>query len=336
MRPVEMQPDVVHGNKFGEFKHNDMVGKKWGSKMASKDMTGYVYLLQPTPELWTLSLPHRTQILYYADIALISTMLGLQPGIKMVEAGTGSGSFSHSIARSIAPTGKLYSFEFHEERAAKASQEFRSHGIDGIVTVQHRDVCKDGFGLSNEVNAVFLDLPSPWEAIEAAKEAFVQSEGIGRICCFSPCMEQVQMTCKKLHELGFHDIRMFECLVKPFQVKKDSFKPLPFDRPSLCVSNSHKRKATEIDAVGVCNASTETIETPDTTETPDTIETPDTTETPVEPVKTPVTRILATKPPDRVRGHTSFLTFASLFPTSNKTEFVAETELVIENVNPSN
>lgn len=35
-------------------------------------------------------------------------------------AGTGSGSFSHSIARTVGPTGKLFSFEFHEQRANKA------------------------------------------------------------------------------------------------------------------------------------------------------------------------------------------------------------------------
>jgi tRNA A58 N-methylase Trm61 len=34
--------------------------------------------------------------------------------------GTGSGSFSHSVARTIGPSGRLFSFEFHEERAAKA------------------------------------------------------------------------------------------------------------------------------------------------------------------------------------------------------------------------
>lgn len=67
--------------------------------------------------------------------------------------GTGSGSFSHSIARTIAPTGHLFSFEYHEERVKIAQQEFTDHGISDLITLTHRDVCKDGFGLTDTVNA---------------------------------------------------------------------------------------------------------------------------------------------------------------------------------------
>lgn len=35
-------------------------------------------------------------------------------------AGTGSGSFSHSAARTIGKTGRLYSYEFHEDRFKQA------------------------------------------------------------------------------------------------------------------------------------------------------------------------------------------------------------------------
>jgi len=35
-------------------------------------------------------------------------------------SGTGSGSFSHSVARSVGQLGKVHSFEYHEERFTKA------------------------------------------------------------------------------------------------------------------------------------------------------------------------------------------------------------------------
>jgi len=38
-------------------------------------------------ELWTLALPHRTQILYMADISLILFELDIKPGSIVIEAG---------------------------------------------------------------------------------------------------------------------------------------------------------------------------------------------------------------------------------------------------------
>ena len=85
--------------------------------------------------------------------------------------GTGSGSLSHALIRTIAPTGHLHTFEFHELRAKVATQEFKDHGISQYVTVKQRDVCAEGFGLDHVADAVFLDLPTPWEAVKSAKLA---------------------------------------------------------------------------------------------------------------------------------------------------------------------
>ena len=81
---------------------------------------GWVTILHPTPELWTLTLPHRTQIIYSTDASLIAMEMGIRPGSKVIEAGTGSGSLSHCIARSIAPNGYLYTFDFHQQRVKMA------------------------------------------------------------------------------------------------------------------------------------------------------------------------------------------------------------------------
>jgi len=95
----------------------------------------WVFVLHPTPELWTVTLPHRTQILYSMDISIITLYLGLRPGSVVVECGTGSGSLSHAIARTIAPTGHLYTFEFHEQRAKIARWGTLVDGITLALTV---------------------------------------------------------------------------------------------------------------------------------------------------------------------------------------------------------
>ena len=82
---------------------------------------------------------------------------------------------SHAIIQSVMPTGHLFTFEFHEERAQKAEVEFKEHSLDNYVTVACRDVCENGFQLEHVADAVFLDLPSPWECIHSAKQALKKS-----------------------------------------------------------------------------------------------------------------------------------------------------------------
>lgn len=77
-----------------------------------------MHVLRPSTDLWTRVLPHRTQIIYHADMAFIMQKLDLRVGSIVVESGTGSGSFTHNLAKTVFPSGRIYTFDFHEQRAA--------------------------------------------------------------------------------------------------------------------------------------------------------------------------------------------------------------------------
>lgn len=164
--------DNVFQTTYGALKVISLVGKKFGSRVELS--RGWAYVLHPTPELWTLTLPHRTQIIYSLDISIIIHQLELEPGKVVIESGTGSGSLSHALIRSVQPTGKLFTFDFHSNRVAVAEKEFQQHGVDHLVQIQQRDVCSQGFGddLDGKADALFLDLPNPWEAIPFSAKAF--------------------------------------------------------------------------------------------------------------------------------------------------------------------
>lgn len=119
IKAVKVQKGSDFQNRFGVFKHSDWIGKHFGSKVLS-NKGGYVYLLAPTPELWTLVLSHRTQILYLADISFVISYLEIVPGCIVLESGTGSGSLTTSLARAVSPFGHVYTFDFHEQRATLA------------------------------------------------------------------------------------------------------------------------------------------------------------------------------------------------------------------------
>lgn len=202
--------EYVFQTTFGALKVKSLIGVKYGSKVELS--RGWAHVLQPNPELWTQTLPHRTQIIYTPDISMILFQLEIRPGNVVIESGTGSGSLSHYFIRAVKPYGHLHTFDFHEARAEQAREEFKGHGIGDFVSVYHRDVCQYGFTdeLNGKADAVFLDLPAPHLAVPHALKALKESGG--RFCSFSPCIEQSQKCCETLEANGFIEIQSMEIL----------------------------------------------------------------------------------------------------------------------------
>lgn len=277
MKAVKVTEGSVLQNRFGVFKHSDWIGKPFGSKVFSHKK-GFVYLLAPTPELWTLVLSHRTQILYIADISFVVMYLEIVPGCVVLESGTGSGSLTTSLARAVAPMGHVYTFDFHEQRAASAREDFEKTGVNKLVTVGVRDIQGEGFPneLSGKADAVFLDLPQPWLAIPSAGNMLKQD---GVLCSFSPCIEQVQRSCEALG-LKFTDIRTFEILLRTYEVKEVKAELGKGDEGFSFISPPRKKRQ-------------------HSTEKGDAVET------------SGATTVMA-KPCSEGRGHTGYLTFARL------------------------
>eukprot|EP01027_Heterolobosea_sp_BB2_P023060 GEZU01034069.1.p1 GENE.GEZU01034069.1~~GEZU01034069.1.p1 ORF type:complete len:382 (+),score=88.87 GEZU01034069.1:3-1148(+) len=229
----------------GSYKHSEFIGKRYGEKIPDKRGKGFVYCLKLNSNLWTVALKHRTQILFQTDISLVTTFLELKPGSIVIESGTGSGSMSTNLAMTIAPTGHLYTYEFHEERAKMARKDFDENGYGTLVTVTHRDVIKDGFlndlHPPGSVDAIFLDLPAPWTVIENGHVDRALKEG-GMFCGFSPCIEQVQKTAGALRKLSFSDVRTIECLVRTYQfdlVDIPEIPPFGLDEHTVAATNNN-------------------------------------------------------------------------------------------------
>ncbi|SCU99784.1 LAME_0G05468g1_1 [Lachancea meyersii CBS 8951] len=249
IKPVKITAGATFNTRYGSFPHDDMIGKPFGSQIAVRtrgsNKFGFIHVLQPTPELWTLSLPHRTQIVYTPDSSYIMQRIQCSPQSRVIEAGTGSGSFSHAFARSA---GYVFSYEFHEIRYEQARKEFEDHGLlqDGNLAITHRDVCQDGFAIQkgdkttffdderlNEspspvqinANAIFLDLPAPWSAIPHLDEVISQDSKVS-LCCFSPCIEQVDKTIEALEKQGWTEIEMVEIQGKQYESRRQMVRHL--------------------------------------------------------------------------------------------------------------
>lgn len=205
--------------------------------------SGFVHILPPTPEAWTSSLDHRTQVVYTPDYSYILQRLRVRPGSTIIEAGAGSGSFTHAAARAVfngypnpqqpkkARFGRVYSYEYHQPRVETLREEIRSHGLDPIVQLNHRDVCTGGFAVDSTdgtppaADAIFLDLPAPWLALNHLSRSLPQSplnaNGPVHLCTFSPCIEQVMATASVLRKTGWTEVSMVEIANRRIDVRRE-------------------------------------------------------------------------------------------------------------------
>jgi len=218
---ITLERGKVFNNKFGSFRHENIVGQPYGTKIYSEKSKGYITALRFLPYLWEKSISRLTQILFNPDISIILTLLNINKGSVIYESGTGSGCLSVNMAQNL-ESGHLYTFEFNSERAAKLKENFKRLNLDSKVTITHRDVVQKGFEVDIEnlhkesdskCDSIFIDLPSPWLIVDHAKKVLVPN---GNFVSFSPCIEQIAETYKALLSKNFINLKTYECLYRNF------------------------------------------------------------------------------------------------------------------------
>ncbi|SMN22825.1 similar to Saccharomyces cerevisiae YJL125C GCD14 Subunit of tRNA (1-methyladenosine) methyltransferase [Maudiozyma saulgeensis] len=346
IKAVTIDAKETFNTRYGSFSHTDMIGKPYGSQIAIRTRgTGrfaFIHVLQPTPELWTLSLPHRTQIVYTPDSSYIMQRMNCGPHTRVIEAGTGSGSFSHAFARTVE---KLFTYEFHPVRYEQAMQEFKDHGLlNENVTITHRDVCEDGFTIKesdetsaifeskNEIDldatAVFLDLPAPWDAIHHLDKVIAQDQQVG-VCCFSPCIEQVDKTIESLENNGWTNIEMVEIQGRQYESRRQMVRSME-DAMERCRDIKRRKKEgieqkrlrIEAESNGEINASS--VPTPREPFTEKSKFNPFGKGTRVKEGDPDFKWKQVTKIESEIKSHTSYLTFATKLSSRTRNDTIVQ------------
>ncbi len=111
---------------------SDMIGKPFGSTIASSLGVEF-YALRPLIRDRVLKTDRRTQVLYPKDIGYILYQIGIGSGSTIVEAGTGSGALTISLANAVKPEGRVYTYEIDER-----SQRIAAGNIDRSNLKQYR------------------------------------------------------------------------------------------------------------------------------------------------------------------------------------------------------
>ncbi len=213
--------------------HDQLIGLPWGSQIRSHQGSPFVLIQPALPDLLR-DLPRRTQILYPKDIGYILMMLGIGPGVKVIEAGTGSGGLTSALAFSVGREGHVFTYEAKEEVSQHAEKNLKRFGLDPQVTFHVKDI-HDGFEQSG-VDALFLDLPNPYDYMQQVRAALKPGGAFG---CILPTSNQVILLLGALRQarFAFVDVCEIHDALLPgrvIQISPDRPHGSPYRFPDLC------------------------------------------------------------------------------------------------------
>lgn len=203
----------------GILSHDDLIGKRWGCQVTTH--LGSIYtLLQPGLGDILRETRRNTQIMYPKDIGFTLLTMGIGPGTQVIEAGTGSGAFTTALAWSVGSDGQVYSYEIRPDMLNLARKNLQKVGLDQRVLLKLQDI-ELGFDEEN-VDAVFLDLPNPYDFLEQVKRALKPGGYFGSIL---PTSNQVIRLLTALGRGGFAFIDVCEIMLRYYKPVAERFRP---------------------------------------------------------------------------------------------------------------
>jgi len=156
----------------GMLKHDEIVGLPEGSIVATNQDLKF-QAFRPLLADYVLSMPRGATIVYPKDAAMILGVADIKPGIRVLEAGVGSGALSISLLRAIGEEGELHSVEIREDFAEISEKNVSSY-FGGKPTNWKLTIgALQDQTFEADFDRVVLDMLSPWECLEVASKALV-------------------------------------------------------------------------------------------------------------------------------------------------------------------
>lgn len=186
-----------------------------------KTHLGRPYLiLKPTLHDLIKGVKRQTQIMYPKEIGYLMMKLGIGPGSTVIESGTGSGGLTTALAWFVGDTGKVITYERRADFYKLAGKNLERVGLSNRVEQVNRNI-EDGF-IHSGADALFLDVRTPWEYLEAIPEAVIP----GAMCGFLlPTVNQVSDLLRGLEDGPFAETEVLEILVRHWKPVADRLRP---------------------------------------------------------------------------------------------------------------
>lgn len=212
---------VLHTDR-GALELGELVGKPIGYGVTLPS-GATAYVLDPLPpDLMDLAFRRVSQVIYPKDLGYMLVASGIASGSRVLEGGVGSGCLATVLSLASAPEGCYLGLEVREDMLAAARRNLSLVGAHAFANIVQGDArhmpVRSGF-----FDAVFFDIPDPWNALEGAYECL---RGGGVFTAFLPTVNQVEKLVLAVRRHGgFVDVKAVEVLVREYEVKEGATRP---------------------------------------------------------------------------------------------------------------
>ncbi len=203
----------------GLLLHDSIIGLVSGSTVMTNSGSSFVVYAPSFADV-VLEMPRGAQIIYPKDIAAMLGELSLQPGLRILEAGFGSGALTMGMLSYGVKVVTVEKREDFASRGRKNVESFLPLELSANLTVVHGDVVE--VELEGLFDRIALDLLDPWLVIPRLRSLLVDN---GRVVIYVTNINQVQEAVRTLRSNAFIVDSVKEILERSWVVNGDVVRP---------------------------------------------------------------------------------------------------------------
>ena len=214
------EADTFHSH-LGRLRHDQLIGGSVGGWYRT-DRGHTLLAVRPTLGDYVRQMPRGPQIIYPKDLGNIVNFADIFPGATVIEGGLGSGALTAALLRAVGNEGRVITYEIDESVLPKAMRNINRVIPDPANLEVKIGSIYDGIE-ERDVDRVVLDVPEPWQAVDAIAGALVMG---GVMLSFLPTILQVHRLVGALNEDGrFQLVESMETLLRTWHVTDRSVRP---------------------------------------------------------------------------------------------------------------
>ncbi|APD10227.1 tRNA (adenine-N(1)-)-methyltransferase [Thermus brockianus] len=211
---VRLRPGGVFHHHKGSVSHEAILRAGPGG-VVETHLGEPLSVHRPTLEEYVLHMRRSATPTYPKDASAMVALLDLAPGMRVLEAGTGSGGLTLFLARAVGKEGLVESYEKRPHHLKQAEENVRAFWQVENVRF-HAQGLEEAALAPESFHGVALDLMEPWKVLPKAAEALMPDRFL---VAYLPNITQVLETVRAAEGLPLRLERVLEVGWREWEIR---------------------------------------------------------------------------------------------------------------------